>query len=101
MAKKSISRKKPTVLKESFGIENLRGEERDLGEVLRKFLGSPAVKYIASGIAAAYLLRLANNLSEKYPEISKFIKENMDMLEDKLSEFKGQLQHKEQFQERH
>lgn len=101
MAKKSTLRKKPTVLKESFGIENIKGEERDFGEMLRKFLTSPAVKYIASGIAAAYLLRLANNVSEKYPEISKFIKENMDMLEDKLTEFKGQLQHRDQFQERH
>lgn len=101
MAKKSVSRKKPTILKESFGMENIRQEERDFGEILRKFFGSPAVKYIASGIAAAYLLRLANNLADKYPEISTFIKDNMDMLEDKLSEFKGQLQHKEHFQEKH
>jgi hypothetical protein len=66
--------------------------DRDYKEILREFVSSPAVKYVAGGIATALLTRLANNMADKYPEISHFIRENMDNLEGKLGEFRDTLQ---------
>lgn len=64
-------------------------QERDYREILREFITSPAAKYIAGGIATALLTRLANRLSDRYPEISEFIRENMDMLEGRMGEFRS------------
>lgn len=66
-------------------------EERDMKEIMREFLTSPAVKYIAGGLATALLTRLANNLSGKYPEISSFIRENMGNLEERFGEFRSNM----------
>lgn len=67
------------------------GAERDYREILKEFVSSPAVKYVAGGIATALLTRLANNMADRYPEISNFIRENMDTLESRLGEFRGNL----------
>jgi hypothetical protein len=67
-------------------------DTRDYKEILREFISSPAVRYVAGGIATALLTRLANNMAERYPEISSFIRENMDNLEGKLGEFRQNLQ---------
>lgn len=64
-------------------------EERDMKEIMREFLTSPAVKYIAGGLATALLTRLANNLSGKYPEISSFIRENMGNLEERFGDYRS------------
>lgn len=55
--------------------------DREISEILREFVSSPAVKYVAGGIATALLTRLATKLSDKYPEISNFIRDNLDMVE--------------------
>lgn len=52
---------------------------------------SPTVKYIAGGVATAVLARIATNISTKYPELSNFLKENIDTVESKLLEFKSGL----------
>ena len=62
------------------------GEYKD---VLREFISNPAVKYVAGGIATAILARIATNISDRYPEISNFIKENLDTVEGKLNEFRN------------
>jgi hypothetical protein len=76
------------VSRRSTGSKRI-AEEHDYKEIVKEFLTSPAVKYIAGGLATALLTRLANNLSGKYPEISGFIRENMSHLEERLGEFKG------------
>ena len=63
--------------------------DRDYREIIREFISSPAVKYVAGGIATAILTRVATNMADRYPEISNFIRENMDNLEGRLSEFRG------------
>ena len=68
------------------------GGEREYKEILKEFLTSPAVKYIAAGISTALLARFANRVSEKYPEMSHFIRENMETLEGKLDQLKENLQ---------
>lgn len=61
----------------------------DYKNVLREFVNNPAVRYVAGGIATAVLARIATNMSERYPEISNFLKENLDTVEGKLSEFRN------------
>ncbi len=63
--------------------------DRDIKEVFRGFVANPAFKYVAGGIATAVLARIATNLSARYPEISNFLKENLDNVESRLGEFKS------------
>lgn len=63
-----------------------RGSE--YGSLIREFISNPAVKYMAGGIATAILSRLATNMSEKYPELSRFLRENIDGFEGKLSQYR-------------
>lgn len=60
---------------------------RDYREIITELISNPAVKYVASGIATALLTRMANKMATRYPEISTFIKENLDDLEGKFGEF--------------
>jgi hypothetical protein len=53
----------------------------ELKELMMEMVSHPAVKYVASGLATAILSRLATGLSERYPEIANFIKDNIDNLE--------------------
>lgn len=62
--------------------------EREVSEILREFIGSPAVKYVAGGIATALLSRLATKLSDRYPEISTFIRDNLDTVERGFSGYR-------------
>lgn len=57
----------------------------------KEFISNPAVRYVASGVATALLTKLATKMSERYPEISRFLTENLDSVEGKLAEFKNGL----------
>lgn len=59
---------------------------------LQSFIANPAVRYVASGIATALLARMAKGLAAKYPEISRFVGEQMDTIEGKLVDFKNGLE---------
>lgn len=65
--------------------------EKDFKEMIREIVASPAFRYAAGGVAAALLTRLANNMSDRYPEISNFIRDNLDTMESKLDSFKSSL----------
>ena len=56
--------------------------------LLHEWLSSPIVKFIAGGISLAVLTRVAKKVSHTYPEISEFINENTDLIEEKLDEYK-------------
>ena len=60
---------------------------KDIKEMLMEMVSHPAVRYVASGLATAILSRLATNLSERYPEIASFVKDNIDHLENGFSGF--------------
>lgn len=63
----------------------------DYKQILSELYTNPTVRYMAGGVAAAFLNRFANKISEKYPEISSFLRENIGTLEGKLNEFKGNM----------
>ena len=86
--KASVSRRSSGARRASLSSGN---DERDMKEILKEFLTSPAVKYIAGGLATAVLTRLANNLSGKYPEISSFIRENMGNWEERFGDFRDSM----------
>ena len=49
----------------------------------------PAFKYVAGGLAIALAGRLVMKMSGSYPQISSFVKENLDLIEGKLQDFRG------------
>lgn len=57
----------------------------------KDLISNPAVRYVAGGIATAILTKVASNFSTKYPELSRFINENLDGVEGRLAEFKNGL----------
>ncbi len=106
MAKKTTKKSPQTRTSRKKGLEAPTENERSSGssrassisrssaageykDVLRDFISNPAVKYVAGGIATAILARIATNISERYPEISNFIRENLDTVEGKLNEFRN------------
>jgi hypothetical protein len=60
----------------------------DYQHMIRELISNPAVKYVAGGIATAILSRLAQNMSEKYPELSRFLRENIDNFEGRLGQYR-------------
>ncbi len=87
MAKKAV-RKSSRARSENF-VE--RTMDRDYKDLFRELAANPAVRYVAGGIATAVLTRIATNLSQRYPELSNFIKENLDNVEGRLGDFKNSL----------
>lgn len=63
----------------------------DYKQILREIYTNPTVRYMAGGVAAAILNRFANRVSDKYPEIGSFLRENIGTFESKLSEFKSSM----------
>lgn len=106
MAKKAI-RKSSRARSERLEDDSMEGEnfsttrrsrggssavmDRDYKDLLRDLASNPAVRYVAGGIATAVLTRIATNLSQRYPELSNFIKENLDNVEGRLGDFKNSL----------
>ena len=58
-------------------------------QIAMDLYNNPTVRYMAGGVAAAILNRVASRLGNKYPEIGSFLKENIGTLEGKLNEFKS------------
>lgn len=49
---------------------------------------SPAVKYVAAGIAATAFSKLIKTISKRYPELTKILSEGLDEVEDQLVSYK-------------
>ena len=77
--------------KSSSSDTEILGVQIDYKEILRDLYMSPTVRYLAGGVAAAFLNRYANKLSEKYPEVADFLRENIEAFEGKLGELKQNL----------
>lgn len=97
MAKKTGSkrpdRRRKNFLAPVFNGDQIEGmnESRDYKDLLREIVSNPAFKYVAGGIAAALLTRMANNMADRYPELSHFLRENLENLEDRMGEFKTSM----------
>lgn len=73
----------------SLSSRSSRARGMNYWNYIQEFSAKPAVRYVAGGLAVAILARLAMKMSDRYPEISTFIKENIDTVESKLQEFTG------------
>lgn len=80
-SRKSASRKSNVINSEFSGSKK---------SFLAEMMGNPAFKYAIGGIASAALAKLATKISDRYPEIGNFIRENLDTLETRLNDYKGQ-----------
>lgn len=76
---------------ETGSRRSIGGSRENYSQLIRELISNPAVKYVAGGIAASILSRLATNMSEKYPELSKFLRENLDSFEGKLGQYRPSM----------
>jgi hypothetical protein len=94
MAKRKItkaSRKRPVSSRAPTLSSSKSKRPMELRELMMEMVSHPAVKYVASGLATAILGRLASSLSERYPEIANFVKENIEGLESGFKGFESNL----------
>ncbi len=68
---------------------SLERNYKNYRDTLLEWSDRPAVKYVAGGIGLALLGRIAYSMSDRYPEIARFFRENIDTVETKLKEFRG------------
>lgn len=66
-------------------------EPKTFKDLVFQISANPTVRYVAAGLATAVLARFANSISDRYPEISTFLKDNLNMAENKLSDYKSSL----------
>lgn len=95
----STSHKSETNLpEEERNFSTGSGADRFSGsaDMIREWINNPAVKYIAGGIATAILSRVAQNMSEKYPELARFLKENIDTFEGRLGQYRPGFESREE-----
>lgn len=62
---------------------------------LKKMASNPAVRYLAAGFISAVSIQVLRKLSERYPEISEFLKENLELVEDKVANFRSRVRSEE------
>lgn len=72
------------------GEQTMASPLRDKSAAFREIINNPAVKYVAGGIASALMTKIITKMSDRYPEITRFLRENIDTLEQKLGEFQNQ-----------
>jgi hypothetical protein len=86
-SKKQTGKKAPAVRRAKAATVNRANESQVLNKV-KDLYDNPAVRYIAGGVALAALGKFMNAFSERYPEITNVIKDGLDTVEHKLTEFK-------------
>lgn len=86
-AKKQARKKAPTAKRAKTAMENSANDNKVLN-TMKDLYDNPAVRYIAGGVALAALSKFMNTFSQRYPEITNVIKDGLDTVEHKLTEFK-------------
>ena len=69
-------------------IPSMKTSGMSYQSILRKIKASPVSFYVAGGVGAFFLGRFAIRYYKSHPEISTFLKENFDTVEEKLREYK-------------
>jgi alpha-amylase/alpha-mannosidase (GH57 family) len=67
-----------------------RSSDNQIFERLKELSRNPTVRYVAAGLAVAAANRIINKLAPRYPEIAGFLRENMDLVEGKVNDYKGE-----------
>ncbi len=78
----------PIEKKPNFQIGGEAGNSFQFSHLARELISNPTVKYLAGGVATAILSRLATNMADKYPELSRFLRENIDGFEERLNQYR-------------
>lgn len=88
MASKKQPRKKAAPARRAKASTASRVNESQVLNTVKDLYDNPAVRYIAGGVALAALSKFMNAFSQRYPEITNVVKDGLDTVEHKLTEFK-------------
>jgi hypothetical protein len=80
-----------TSIKESEEEESYPEGSEDFIKVFQELLTSSPARYLAGGIGAALLGLVAQKMSQRYPEISYYLRKNKKLLERKIDSLKEDM----------
>lgn len=66
--------------------KDYKGLFRDYKKLAKDLWKIPATKYVLGGVAVAAFIPVATRLLRRYPKVNTFIRDNMDVVEQKLEE---------------
>lgn len=72
----------------------------DLKKNFQKLKKGSLPIFLASGVGAYFLVRFAIRYYKNHPEISDFVRENIDTVESKLREYRGDI-NSDEYEARH
>lgn len=87
---RSIPVKKAEQSPREEGFDTFQGSNQ--GGFFKEFISNPAVRYVAGGIATSMLTKFVTKMADRYPEITSLLKQNLDSIETRLSEYKNNSQ---------
>lgn len=82
--KRAAARKRTPKAQRSANFSTGAPLKENVTGILKEIVSAPAVKFVARGLAAALFAKLAQKVNDKYPEISRFITENAELVDEKL-----------------
>lgn len=83
------SRSNANTSSESKVFDLRRFNNTDVQRVVKSVRNNPLALYIAGGVGALFLGRFAFRYYRNHPEIREFIRENIDMVEDTLRDYRS------------
>lgn len=86
---RSASSKQLTKGQSEEGFDTKQESSQSGGGFFREFVSNPAVKYVAAGIATSMLSKFVTKMTDRYPEITSLLKQNLDSIETRLSDYKN------------
>lgn len=65
--------------------------EEQFEKFLFQFMHSPLLKFALAGLSVAILARLAKKMENQFPEISTFMNENLEFLNERVNSLRNSL----------
>lgn len=88
---KRVAKKLRTVQKSPQASSPASFSGKNWKKSLSGFVTAPATMYVAGGIGLAVLARFAYKYYQSHPEISDYIKDNFEAVEEKIKDYRISL----------
>lgn len=86
-----VARKKPVVSRKRSLPETSYSFGESQTKAVKKFIkNNPVTFYLGAGVAGVLLLRWGYRYYREHPEIKDFIRDNLDLVEERIKEYRSE-----------